>query len=73
MWQGDVADAVRLYPLGPALFAGSVVGVVGLAAGMVSGRSWSLNLSSRQWRLLIVLTVALVALTWALKLFVLGN
>src|SRR6267143_4655730 len=66
MWQGDVADAVRLYPLGPALFAGSVVGVVGLAAGIVSGRSWSLNLSSRQWRLLTIWMVSLVAISWAL-------
>ena len=73
MWQGDIADSVRLYPLGPALFAGSVVGVAGLLAGMVSGRSWSLNLSSRQWRLLTILVVALVAITWALKVFVLGN
>ena len=73
MWQGDMADAVRLYPLGPVLFAGSVVGVVGLAAGMVSGRSWSLNLTSRQWRLLTIWMVTLVALSWVLKVFVLGN
>jgi len=68
-----VADAVRLYPLGPALFAGSVVGVVGLTAGMVSGRSWSLNLTTRQWRLLTIWMVTLVALSWVLKVFVLGN
>ena len=73
MWQGDMTDAVRLYPLGPALFAGSVVGVVGLAAGMVTGRSWSLNLSSRQWRLVTIWIVTLLALSWALKVFVLGN
>ena len=73
MWQGDVADAVRLYPLGPALFAGSVVGVVGLAAGIVSRRTWTLNLSSRQWRLLTIGLVATLALSWALKVFVLGN
>jgi hypothetical protein len=59
--------------LGPALFAGSVVGVVGLAAGMVSGRSWSLNLTSRQWRLLTIWMVTLVAVSWVLKVFVLGN
>ena len=73
MWQGDVADAVRLYPLGPALFAGSLVGVVGIAAGMVSGRTWALNLSSRQWRLVVIGVVTMVALSWALKVFVLGN
>jgi Protein of unknown function (DUF2752) len=73
MWQGDVADAVRLYPLGPALFAGSLVGVAGLAAGIVSGRTWNPTLSSRQWRLLIVGVVTTIGLSWALKVFVLGN
>jgi hypothetical protein len=73
MWEGDVSDAVRLYPLGPALFAGSVIGVVGLAAGMVSGRSWSLDLSSRQWRLVTVWLVSMLAISWALKVFILGN
>src|SRR6266851_3706117 len=42
MWQGDLADSVRLYPLGPALFAGTFVAVAGLAVGVVSGRTWSL-------------------------------
>jgi Protein of unknown function (DUF2752) len=73
MWQGDVADAVRLYPLGPAFFAGSLVGVAGLALGIVSGRTWSVSLSSRQWRLLVVAAVTTLALSWALKLLVLGN
>jgi hypothetical protein len=73
MWQGDLTDAVRLYPLGPALFVGSIVGVVGLAVGIVSGRTWSPNLSSRQWRLLTVGIVSTLALSWALKVFVLGN
>jgi hypothetical protein len=73
MWQGDISDAVRLYPLSPLLFAGSLVGVFGLAAGMVTGRTWNLGLSSMQWRLLIVGVVATVGLSWALKVFVLGN
>ena len=73
MWQGDLADAVRLYPLGPAFFAGSVVGVAGLALGMVTGRTWTPTLSRLQWRLLIAGFVVAVGLSWALKLFVLGN
>jgi hypothetical protein len=73
MWQGDLADAVRLYPLGPAFFAGSLAGAAGLAIGIVSGRTWTPNLSSLHWRLLIVVVAALVALSWALKVFVLGN
>jgi hypothetical protein len=73
MWQGDIADAVRLYPLGPALFAGSLAAVVGLAAGVVTGRTWTPNLSSMQWRLLIVGVVSTVGLSWILKVFILGN
>jgi hypothetical protein len=73
MWQGNITDAVRLYPLGPALFAGSLVGVAGLALGIVTGRTWSVNLTSRQWRLLIAGGVITVAISWALKVFVLGN
>ena len=73
MWQGDIADAVRLYPLGPALFAGTLATVAALATGLVTGRSWTLNLSSMQWRLLAVGAVSTLALSWALKVFVLGN
>jgi hypothetical protein len=73
MWQGDVADAVRLYPLGPALFAGSVVGVAGLATGLVTGRTWTPSLTSRQWRMLGIGVASVVAISWALKVFVLGN
>jgi hypothetical protein len=73
MWQGDIADAVRLYPLGPLLFAGSLAAVAGLATGIVSGRTWTPKLTQLHWRLLIVGVVTSVALSWALKLFVLGN
>ncbi|HBR27365.1 MAG TPA: DUF2752 domain-containing protein [Rhizobiales bacterium] len=73
MWQGDVADAVRLYPLGPVLFAGSLAAVAGIATGIVSGRTWTPTFSSRQWRLLIIGAVMTLALSWALKVFVLGN
>jgi hypothetical protein len=73
MWQGDIANAVRLYPLGPALFAGSLVGVAGLATGVLTGRTWTPNLTSRQWRALWIGGVSLVAVSWALKVFVLGN
>jgi Protein of unknown function (DUF2752) len=73
MWQGDMADAVRLYPLGPALFAGTVLGMGGLGAGLVSGRTWSPRLTSQQWRLLTIGGVSAVMISWALKVFVLGN
>ena len=73
MWQGDIADAVRLYPLGPALFAGTFIGVGGLLAGAVSGRTWIPRLTGQQWRLLGIFAFSLVMLSWALKVFVLGN
>src|SRR2546426_11520897 len=50
MWSGDISDAVRLYPLGPAFFVGALVGAGGLASGIVSGRTWSVRLSGAQWR-----------------------
>ena len=73
MWQGDIADAVRLYSLGPALFAGTFLGAGGLAAGLVTGRTWVPRLTSMQWRLLMIGGISLVAISWALKVFVLGN
>jgi hypothetical protein len=73
MWQGDLADSVRLYPLGPALFAGSFVGVAGLAAAALSGRTWTPRLTRTQWQVLGIGVGSAVALSWALKVFILGN
>jgi hypothetical protein len=73
MWQGDLADSVRLYPLGPALFAGTFVAAAGLAVGAVGGRTWTPHFTGLQWRTLAVGAVSAVTLTWALKVFVLGN
>jgi uncharacterized protein DUF2752 len=73
MWHGDIADAVRLYPLGPVLFAGAILATVGLAVGVVSGRTWTPRLTSMQWRLVWTGLVSAIAISWALKVFVLGN
>lgn len=73
MWRGDIADAVRLYPLGPALFAGMLVSVGGLTAGAITGRTWTPRLTRAQWRLVAVGGVSALLLSWALKVFVLGN
>ena len=73
MWQGDISDAVRLYPLGPLLFAGTVATVAGLAAGVISGRTWTPRLSEVQWKAIAVAAVAALLMSWALKVFVLGN
>jgi hypothetical protein len=73
MWQGDLTNAVRLFPLGPLFFTGTLVGVAGLAAGAVSGRTWTPRLTVMQWRLLAIGVTSAIAISWALKVFVLGN
>ena len=73
MWQGDIANSVRLYPLGPALFVGTFAAVGALAAGLVTGRTWTARLSPGQWILLGIGAASLLAFSWALKVFVLGN
>ncbi len=39
MWNGDVAGAARYYPLGPAMFVLTLLGVAALAALVASGRA----------------------------------
>ena len=73
MWQGDIADAVWLYPLGPALFVGTVVGIGGLAGGAISGRTWTPRLNPMQWRVVGIGVASAILVSWALKVFVLGN
>jgi hypothetical protein len=73
MWQGDIANSVRLYPLGPALFVGTFAGVGALAAGLVSGRTWTPRLTRVQWISLAIAAASLLTFSWALKVFVLGN
>ena len=73
MWRGDITDAVRLYPLGPLLFAGTIASAGALAAGAVTGRTLTPRLSGRQWTLLGIFAGILLLMSWALKVFVLGN
>lgn len=73
MWEGDLSDAVRLFPLGPVFFAGTVAGAAGLAGAVLSGRTWTPRLTSRQWTLLGVFAGSSILFSWALKVFVLGN
>ena len=73
MWQGDLADAARLYPLGPLLFGGTFFGIGGLAAGLLSGRTLDWRPSPGLRRGLLALAVLVLAVSWALKLTVLPN
>ena len=73
MWRGDLSEAVRMYPLGPALFAATVLGAGGLIGGAATGRTWVPRLSPRQWILLGVFALSSLLVSWALKFFILGN
>ena len=73
MWDGDIANSVRLYPLGPALFAGTFVAIGGLLTGAISGRTIRPRLTRDQWLGVILGTVVTVLISWSLKVFVLGN
>src|SRR6202521_1626929 len=73
MWRGDLSDAVRLYPLGPAPFARTPAVLTALAGGIGTGRTWAPRLTSHQWRVLAVGVVSAVATSWAFKFFILGN
>jgi uncharacterized protein DUF2752 len=73
MWQGDLTSSVRLYPLGPALFAGTLAAVAGLVVAAITGRTWRPRLTAAQWRALGAGAASAVAISWTLKVFVLGN
>ena len=73
MWQGDISNAVRLFPLGPLFFAGTFAGVAALAVGAVTGRTWSPRLSRMQWKVLGIGAASAIGVSWALKVFILGN
>ncbi len=73
MWEGDFSDAVRLFPLGPLFFGGTFAGVAALAAGLVTGRTWAPRLTRSHWRLLWIGAGSAIAVSWALKVFILGN
>src|SRR5437879_13855830 len=73
MWRGDLSDAVRMYPLGPALFAGTIAGVGRLVSGAITGRTWTPRLTPVQWRGIGAGAAVVLAISWALKWFVFGN
>src|SRR5258706_3070944 len=66
MWGGDIADAVRLYPLGPLMFARTIATVGGLAARAITWRTWMPLLTSAQWRAVAVGAVSALLFSWAL-------
>ena len=73
MWQGDVGRAASLYPLGPLLFAGTLVAVPVVAAAVLLDRDLAVRLPDRLRRALVGAAAGVLAVSWALKLTVLPN
>jgi hypothetical protein len=71
VWNGDFAHAVRLYPLGPALFVATVVAIPVLAGSVLMRRD--IRIPGPLFRVFAAVGVAALALSWALKLTVLPN
>jgi hypothetical protein len=73
MWQGDLVHSARLYPLGPALFGGTVAAIAYLVWALVSRRG--LRWTPRGRLATAVFSAAALALlaSWILKLVWLGN
>ncbi len=70
MWQGQLLQAVAVYPLGPLVFLATLGLVVYAVAVVLSGRALRLQLGVRR-KLTIAIVVALAS-NWMLKLIWLG-
>jgi uncharacterized protein DUF2752 len=73
MWQGDLRHASLLYPLGPALFVGTLLAIPLVAAAVLSGRTVRLHVPERLRRTLVAVVLGVLGVSWALKLTVLPN
>jgi Protein of unknown function (DUF2752) len=72
MWHGNLAAAVRVYPLGPIVFAGTWVALGVLAYSAAKGRSLRVALSPERRRALLTAAAVALAVNWTLKLLWLG-
>jgi hypothetical protein len=73
LWNGRVSNAVALYPLGPLLFAGTVVAIPLLAAAVLADRDVTVRLPDRLRRALLGCAGGALVVSWALKLTLLPN
>jgi Protein of unknown function (DUF2752) len=71
VWRGDLAHAVQLYPLGPLLFAATVVAVPVLAWSLLTQRG--IRIPKPLFRIGMWAAGLALAVSWALKLTVLPN
>lgn len=73
MWDGDVTRAALAYPLGPLLFVGTLVAVPVLAFAVIADRDLAVRLPDSMRRALLWAGLAVMAVSWSLKLTVLPN
>ena len=72
-WSGDLGRSFHLYPLGPVLFALSLLALPLLLGLALSGRRPALRLTHAAERHAYLALGAAVGVSWTLKLLVLGN
>ena len=73
MWDGRMSRAASLYPLGPLLFAGTLVAIPVLAAALLADRDIAVRVPEGLRRTVFGGALGVLAVSWALKLAVLGN
>ena len=72
MWRGDLAAAIRVYPLGPMVFVGMWATMGVLSYSTVASRSLHVVLSPARRRALLTAAAVALAVNWSLKLVWLG-
>ena len=72
MWRGDLVNAVLVYPIGPAVFVGTLGTVGYLAWVTAAGRALRFRLPREVRRSAIVLAAVVLGLNWTAKLLWLG-
>lgn len=69
MWRGDLVTAFHYHPLGPVLFAGTLLGVAVVAALLLAGRTVRIGMEAEK-RIYVAGFAVLVAV-WAVRLVLL--
>ena len=72
-WNGQLSQAMALYPLGPLMFAGTLVAIPVLALVVLANRDVLVRLPKPLERALVGAGLGILAVSWALKLTVLPN
>ena len=72
MAHGNLLGAAHVFPIGPLLFLALVAAVLYCSWAVVSGRRIQVTMERGLVRTLTVLALAMLAASWASKLFILG-